>query len=252
MDRYARQTNYKNLGEEGQKKLLASRVAVVGAGALGCMSSNELVRAGVGFVRIIDGDTVDMTNLHRQSLYSEQDVAAGQPKVLAAATFLRAANSEVTVEAVPENLTPENADALLGDVDLVIDATDSMDARYLVNEFCVEQKKPWIYGGAVATEGMTASFLPGGPCFSCFTGATHKEKDAPDRSCRSFGVLNTLPPIVASLEVTEAVKILTGADTVRKDLLYFEIWDNECELLPLVKNPDCPICGKHEYRYLPR
>ena len=252
MDRYARQTNYYNLGEEGQKKLLASRVAVVGVGALGCVSSNELVRAGVGFVRIIDGDTVDITNLHRQILYTEQDVEEGKPKVLAAAKFLRAANSEVTVDAVPEKLTPENVDALLGDVDLVIDATDSMDARYLINEFCVEQKKPWIYGGAIATEGMTAAFLPGGPCFSCFTGATMKEKDAPDRSCKSFGVLNMLTAIVSSLEVMEAVKILTGADTVRKDPLYFEIWENECERLPLEKNPECPICGKHEYRYLRR
>ena len=121
---------------------------------------------------------------------------------------------------------------------------------YLINEFCVEHKKPWVYGGAVATEGMTAAFLPGGPCFSCFTGATRKEKDVPDRSCRSFGVLNTLTAIVSSLEVMEAVKILTGADTVRRELLFLEIWDNELELLSLEKNPECPICGKHEYRYL--
>lgn len=250
MDRYARQTNYMNLGEEGQKKLLASRVAVVGAGALGCVCSNELVRAGVGFVRIIDGDTVDITNLHRQILYTEKDVAEGKPKVFAAAKFLQEANSDVTVEAVAENLVPENAEDLLGDVDLVIDSTDSMDARYLINEFCVEHKKPWVYGGAVATEGMTAAFLPCGPCFSCFTGATRKEKDVPDRSCRSFGVLNTLTAIVSSLEVMEAVKILTGADTVRRELLFLEIWDNELELLSLEKNPECPICGKHEYRYL--
>lgn len=250
MNRYARQTNYMNLGEEGQRKLLASRVAVVGVGALGCVSSNELVRAGVGFVRIIDGDTVDITNLHRQILYTEQDVEAGKPKVFAAAKFLRAANSEVTVEAVAEKLVPENVQSLLGDVDLVIDATDSMDARYLINEFCVENRKPWVYGGAIATEGMTAAFLPEGPCFSCFTGAVRKEKDVPDRSCKSFGVLNSLTAIVSSLEVMEAIKILTGADTVRKELLFFEIWDNEFELLPLEKNPECPICGKHHYQYL--
>lgn len=250
MDRYARQTNYMNLGEEGQKKLLASRVAVVGTGALGCVSSNELVRFGVGFVRIIDGDTVDITNLHRQILYTEKDVAEGKPKVLAAARFLREANSDVTVDAVAEFLSPENVEALLGDVDLVVDATDNLDARYLINEFCVEHKKPWVYGGAVATEGMTAAFLPGGPCFSCFTGATEKEKDMPDRTCRSFGVLNTLTAIVSSLEVMEAVKILTGAKNVRRELLFFEIWDNELESLALEKNPDCPICGKHEYRFL--
>ena len=250
MDRYARQTNYRNLGEEGQKKLLSSRVAVVGAGALGCVSSNELVRAGVGFVRIIDGDTVDITNLHRQILYTEKDVSDGNPKVFAAAKFLREANSDVTVDAVAEKLVPENAEDLLSDVDLVIDATDSMDARYLINEYCIEHKKPWIYGGAIAAEGMTAVFLPDGPCFSCFTGAVQKEKDAPDRSCRSFGVLNSLTAIVSSLEVMEAIKILTGADTVRRDMIFFEIWDNECELLPMEKNPDCPICGKHEYRYL--
>lgn len=250
MERYARQTNYRNLGEEGQKKLLASRVAVVGAGALGCVSSNELVRAGVGFVRIIDGDHVDLTNLHRQILYTEEEAKTQANKAQAAAKHLREANSSVTIEDVCEHLIPENADRLLADVDLVIDATDSMDARYLINEYCVEHKKPWIYGGAIGSEGMTSAFLPGGPCFTCFTGATKKEKDVPDRSCRTFGVLNSLTAIVSSLQVMEAIKILTGANTVRKGVLFFEIWDNEIVLLALEKNPDCPICGKQEYQYL--
>ena len=250
MDRYARQTNYRNLGEEGQKKLLSSRVAVVGAGALGCVSSNELVRAGIGFVRIIDGDQIDLTNLHRQILFTEEDAKAQANKAQAAAKHLRAANSSVTVEDIGEHLVPENADRLLSDVDLVIDATDSMEARYLINEYCVEHKKPWIYGGAVGSEGMTAAFLPGGSCFCCFTSVTKKENDVPDRSCRTFGVLNSLTAIIASLQVTEAVKLLTGADTVRKGVLFVEIWDNEVKLLPLEKDPDCPVCGKREYQYL--
>ena len=245
LERYSRQTNYRNLGEEGQKKLLASRVAVVGAGALGCVSSNELVRAGVGFVRIINGDRVDITNLHRQILYTEADVKMDRPKSVAAAEHLREANSEVTVEAAGEFLTAENADALLGDVDLVIDATDNLDARYLINEYCVKHKKPWIYGGAVAAEGMTAVFLPGGPCLSCFTGADKTDPDMPDRTCRNFGVLNSLTAIVSSLQVMEAIKILTGADTVRKGVLYFDIWENEFERLPLEKNPNCPVCSNH-------
>lgn len=244
MNRYERQISYRNLGEGGQKKLSLARAAVVGAGALGSVSANELVRAGIGFLRIIDGDRLDITNLHRQILYTENDMHAGLLKAQAAAAHLSQANSDVAIEPICERLTADNASTLLANVDIVLDATDNMESRYIINEYCVKHRLPWVYGGAVASEGMCASFLPDGPCFSCFTGTDRHAPDAPDRSCRTFGVLNSLTAIVASLQVTEAIKIITGANTVRKNLLYIEVWDNEWQEIPLVKNPTCPICGK--------
>lgn len=249
-DRYSRQIRYRNIGEAGQKKLLDSKVAVVGMGALGCVSANELVRSGVGYVRIIDRDLVEYSNLQRQVLYTEDNAKRSDPKVFAAEEALSAANSEITIDPVFSDLNSSNADELLGGMDLIVDATDNFEARYLINEFCVEHGIPWVYGGAVGSEGMTASFLPGGPCLSCFTGGDGADTHSSGVTCSTAGVLNMLTAAVASLQVTEAVKILTGAETVRKDVLFIELWENEFIPLPLEKNPDCPVCAKHKYRYL--
>ena len=250
LERYSRQIRYKNIGEEGQKKLLASRVAVVGMGALGSVIANELVRAGVGFLRLIDRDLVEISNLQRQVLYTEQDAETSLPKVTAAAAHLAEANSEVQIEPIFGDLNSGNIETLLGDVDLVVDGTDNMETRELINEYCVENQIPWIYGGAIESEGMTASFLPGGPCLACFSGTGTAEGSSGTVTCSSVGVLNSVTAIVASLEATEAIKILAGADTVRRDILFLELWENEFETIPLEKNPSCPVCGSHHYRYL--
>ena len=249
-ERYSRQIRFRHIGEEGQEKLLASTVVIVGMGALGCVSANELVRAGIGHLRFIDRDLVELSNLQRQSLYTEEDAAESVPKVFAAAERLASANSEVELEPVFSDLTSSNADSLFDGTDLIVDATDNLETRYLINEYCVEHGIPWVYGGAIGSEGMTASFLPGGPCFSCFTGRANSSGQTPGPTCSTAGVLNSLTALISSLQVTEAVKILTGADSVRTDTLYIDLWDNEFIRIPLMKNPDCPVCGHHHYSYL--
>ena len=249
-ERYSRQIRFRHIGTEGQDKLLSSTVVIVGMGALGCVSANELVRAGIGHLRIIDRDLVELSNLQRQTLYTEEDAAEAVPKVFAAEEYLRSANSEVELTPVFDDLTAANADSLLGGADLIVDATDNLETRYLINEYCVEHGIPWVYGGALGSEGMTASFLPGGPCFSCFTGHSSAKGQGSGLTCSTAGVLNCLTALVASLQVTEAVKILTGADTVRRDILCIELWDNEFDPIPLEKNPDCPVCVHHRYSYL--
>ncbi len=249
-ERYSRQIRYRHIGAKGQEKLLSSFVVIVGMGALGCVSANELVRAGVGHLRFIDRDLVELSNLQRQVLYTEEDAAGAVPKVTAAARKLRAANSDVKLEPVFGDLNPGNIDALLEGAGLIIDATDNLETRYLINEYCVENQIPWVYGGAVGSEGMMAPFLPGGPCFSCFSGHTQTYGKAPGRTCSTAGVLGSLTALVASLQVTEGIKILTGSDAVRKDLLYIELWENEFCTIPVEKNPECPVCGRHQYHYL--
>ena len=249
-ERYSRQIRFRQIGTSGQKKLLASFVVIVGMGALGCVSANELVRAGVGHLRFIDRDLVELSNLQRQVLYTEEDAAAAVPKVTAAARKLQAANSDVILEPVFGDLNPGNIDTLFEGADLIVDAADNLETRYLINEYCVEHQIPWVYGGAVGSEGMTAVFLPDGPCFSCFSGHAHASGQTTGRTCSTAGVLNTLTALVASLQVTEGIKILTGSDAVRKDLLYIELWENEFCTIPLEKNPDCPVCGRHHYHYL--
>lgn len=249
-ERYSRQIRYRNIGEDGQNKLLSSKVTIVGMGALGCVSANELVRAGVGYVRLIDRDLVEFSNLQRQVLYTEENARKSDPKVFAAAEFLKSVNSEITIEPVFGDLNSSNAEELLGGCDLIVDATDNLEVRYLINEYCVENEVPWVYGGAVSSEGMTASFLPGGPCLSCFTGSEGAAGQGSGITCSTAGVLNSLTAVVASLQVTEAIKILTGSDAVRRGMLFIELWENECLELPLDKNPDCPVCAGHQYKYL--
>lgn len=249
-DRYSRQIRFRNIGQAGQDKLLSSRVAVIGMGALGCVSANELVRAGAGYVRLIDRDLVEGSNLQRQVLYTEADAENSDPKVYAAAEYLRAVNSEIEIDPVFGDLNASNIDELLGGIDLVVDATDNFEVRYLINEYCVEHGIPWVYGGAVSSEGMVATFVPGGPCLCCYTGSDSAEGHNSGITCSTAGVLNSLTAVVASIQVTEAIKILTGSDEVRADALYIDLWANEFIPIPVVKNPDCPVCGGRRYRYL--
>ena len=252
MDRYSRQIRYKNIGTEGQKKLLASRVCIIGMGALGCAGASLLARAGIGFIRIVDRDLVEISNLQRQILYTEEDARENVPKVFAAADHLKEANSSIAVDPVFQDLNSSTCIKVLEGMDLILDATDNLETRYLINEYCVENQIPWVYGGAVGSEGMTASFLPGGPCFSCFTGHADAQGAQSGRTCSTEGVLNSLTTIIAAYQVTEAIKILTGSADVRKDLMFVEIWDNETEYLSLEKNPACLICSGKDYRYLGR
>ena len=249
-DRYARQTALRQIGAAGQEKLGKANVVIVGAGALGCMQAQLLCRAGIGHLRLIDRDSVEMNNLQRQLLYTEEDAADHMPKAEAARRRLEEINSSVTLEAVIADLNSSNAEALLKDADLVMDAADNMPTRCLINEVCVKYRIPWIYGGAVGTEGMTMNILPEGPCLCCMTGKSHYEGDGRTRTCSTVGVLNSLTSIIASVQCTEAFKILTGSGHIRKGLLFVELWDNETQQIAVEKDPDCPVCGRGEYWYL--
>lgn len=247
-NRYSRQIAFPPIGAEGQKKLTESRVAIIGLGALGSASADELARAGIGFLRIVDRDFVEYSNLQRQVLYTEADAAEDVPKAIAAAEKLASFNSEITIEPVIADVNSGNIDSFIKDVDLVVDATDNMEIRRLINEACHHLKKPWIFGGVAGSYGMTMNFLGGDndPCLSCVF-----EDDslgiASGETCATAGILNMLTNTVASIQCVEAVKILIGADTVRRSLLYIDMWFNEVDTAEVAKSPDCPVCVHEKY-----
>lgn len=247
MERYSRQEAFFGIGPGRQQKLLASRVTVIGLGALGSASANLLARAGVGYLRLVDRDYVELSNLQRQMLYTEHDALEAVPKAAAAAEHLAQINSEIEIEPVIVDVNSGTIDALIEDVDLIVDATDNFEVRMLVNEACHVLKKPWIYGGAVASYGMTMNILPekDAPCLRCLISEDHPEGE----TCATAGVLGTLTSIVASIQCTEALKILTGSPDVRRTLLAFDIWSNEIDEVQIDRDPDCPVCSRGEYLY---
>ncbi len=251
MDRYRKQILFEPIGEEGQAKLARSRVAVVGVGALGSMAANLLARAGVGFLRLIDRDFVELDNLQRQVLFDEADARASSPKAVAAKEKLGAVNSEIHIEAVIEDLRARNAESLLSDVDLVLDGTDNFETRYLVNEVCVKLGKPWIYAGVVGASGMMLVVRPtDGPCLACVFPDAPAPEDAP--TCDTAGVLGPAVSVVASFQVTEALKLLTGqADAVSKGLVRFDVWKGIVqESLLVASRLDCTVCRDRSFPLL--
>ena len=250
-DRYSRQERFFGIGKDGQEKIRRSRVAIIGLGALGTVIAEELTRAGIGFLRLIDRDFVELHNLQRQMLYDEEDARMHRLKVEACAQHLHSINSEVQVEAFPEDFNYGNAESFLQDVDLILDGTDNLETRYLINEVCVKLRKPWIYGGAVEAQGMTMSFLPGEACFSCVTGTVEPfMNQSTQKTCSTAGVLSPATAIVASLEVKEALKILVSADTLEQGLITFDVWKNSFHHFHPEKKADCPICQRQKFHYL--
>ena len=247
--RYSRQEAFYGIGREGQEKLLASRVCVIGLGALGTVTANNLARAGVGFIRIVDRDYVELSNLQRQVLYTEKDILEQLPKAEAARRHLEDANSEIEIEAMITDFNSSTADTLISDVDLVLDATDNFEARDLINEACHVHRKSWIYGGALGSGGMTMNFIYGEdqPCFACFAGSDAKNTSG--ESCATTGVLASATAIVSSIQSSEAIKFLTGMEEPRKTLVYFDLWANQFQEISITKNPDCRVCVHEQYSY---
>lgn len=249
LSRYARQTVFPGIGVEGQHKLLTSRVAIVGMGALGTVLANNLARAGVGFLRLCDRDFVERHNLQRQVLFDEADAEAGTPKAIAAATQLARVNSAIHVEPVVTDVTAENIHSLIADVDVVLDGTDNFETRYLINDACVQAGKPWVYSGAVASYGMTMTIVPGQTaCLRCL----FPEPMGVGRAdtCETAGVLNGVVGVIASIASTEAIKLLVGADSLNAGLVHIDLWTNSYERFPLTRRPGCPTCDHHEYPFL--
>nr|WP_282201332.1 ThiF family adenylyltransferase [Collibacillus ludicampi] len=252
MERYSRQILFPPIGEEGQRRLLKSRVAVVGMGALGTVLANHMVRAGVGFVRIIDRDYVEMSNLQRQMLYDETDAKEGLPKAAAAAKKLQAINSGVEIDPVITDLTWRNAEELLANMDLILDGTDNFQVRFLINDVCVKHNIPWVYGGGVSAHGMTMTIIPGKtPCLRCL----FESLPAPGstQTCDTAGVIGPLIHIVASLQAVEAMKILIDDQAhLRRSMLNVSLWDHHIADVDVThaRRTDCPACGKHQFEFL--
>ena len=249
-ERYSRQVLFQGVGEVGQTRLTAARIAIVGCGATGSAVASLLARAGVGTIRIIDRDYVEPSNLQRQTLFDEADARESLPKAIAAARKISAFNSDVVVDAQVADLTPSNVESLLEGNALVLDGTDNFETRYLVNDYAVKHAVPWIYAAAVGSYGVTLNVLPGRTaCLACIF------PDSPRgavETCETSGILNSAVNVIASIEATEAIKILVGAEEkLRPTLLSWDVWRNEtAELNARSPRADCRACGKRDFIHL--
>jgi len=252
-ERYSRQILFAGIGEEGQERLLQSSAVLVGCGALGTVSAGLLVRAGVGSLRIIDRDFVELSNLQRQGLFEELDARESLPKAVAAERRLRAINSDVKIEGVVSDLTPKNAGELLAGFSLILDGTDNFESRLLINDAALLLKTPWIYAAAVGSYGLTFTVRPEATaCFACLVEAEH---DAPrngfEETCDTAGILNSAASLIASIQATEAIKILSGNSAALSErLVSSDVWMNRFQSIRVARNPSCRACALHKFTYL--
>ncbi len=253
LERYSRQVLFRELGEEGQRRLMSGRVLVCGCGALGSVIAETLVRAGVGFVRLVDRDFVEWTNLQRQVLFDEQDVEQRLPKAVAAAEKLRRINSRVVVEPHVVDVDYSNVLDLCRDVDLILDGTDNFEVRFLINDASLELGVPWVYGGCVGSHGQQMTIFPGQTaCLRCLI----ESPPAPGTTdtCDTAGVLAPAVNVIASLQSLDALKILAGrADAVAPQLTVVDLWDRTFRTVDLQGLPErtqCPACQRGERAWL--
>jgi adenylyltransferase/sulfurtransferase len=238
------------MGLEGQRKLAQARAAVVGCGALGTFQAQALVRAGVGLVRIIDRDYVELNNLQRQWLFTEADAQSAMPKAVAAARHLGESNSAVAVEPVVADVTPASIEDLLSGVHLVLDATDNFETRFLLNDFAVQNKIPWIYGAAVGTYGLAFPVFPlDSACLRCIY------PDPPggaQPTCETAGVLNTITATIAAIQSTMALQFLSGqSPAVPRVITSVDLWTGAFRRIALPpRDPQCPTCAMRQFEFL--
>lgn len=249
-DRYSRQERFAGLGPEGQRRLGEARVAIAGCGALGTYHASVLARAGVGYLRIVDRDYVELNNLQRQWLFEESDAAEALPKAMAAARNLARVNSEIEVEPVVADVTAANIEDLLSGVDLILDGTDNFETRFLLNEYAVREGLPWIYGGAVGSYGIAMPVLPGEtPCLVCLY---PEPPSGAQPTCETAGVLATATTMIGALQSTMALQILSGhRDLVPKRITTFDLWTgNLRQINQPARDPDCAVCGRRVFERL--
>lgn len=249
--RYSRQMLFKPIGPAGQRKLAERSVLIVGMGALGTVLANHMVRAGVGHVRFVDRDYVEASNLQRQMLYDEEDAAQSIPKAVAARQKLAKVNSAVKLDEIVADVTVDNIEQLLDGVDLVLDGTDNFQTRYLLNDACFKYGIPFVYGGAVASRGMSAIFVPGQTaCLRCLIQPT----EGSGETCDTIGVIAPIVDIVASYQTAEAMKHLVGDTSSRRNsLVTMDIWHNHYYEMKLPSpRSDCPVCSGQHYPALER
>lgn len=252
-NRYARQILFYGIGETGQNTIREKSAAIVGCGALGCTSANLLVRSGLGYLKIIDRDFIEESNLQRQSLFDEEDISKNLPKAIAAQRKLEKINPHVKIKAFVTDLNPSNINNTLRDADVIIDGTDNFETRFLLNDFCVKNCIPWIYGACIGSIGMTMNIIPSKtPCLRCVL------EDIPlfgtTETCDTAGIIAPIASMIASIQVAEALKILTGNfDALSKGLLKIDLWRNEIKRMYLddIKaKSDCITCKQQNYEFL--
>lgn len=246
--RYIRQEIFREMGKKGQEILKNSCVAIVGLGALGSVSAQLLARAGVGKLALIDRDIVELSNLQRQSLFDENDI--GKAKAAQAKEHLNRINSEIIVDFFIDDLNFENISEIFSRgkaFDLILDCTDNLETRFLINDFCIKNRIPFIYASAVGSKGYIFNIIPNknSPCLRCFL----KEAARLD-TCEAFGVLNTATSAIASIQADEAIKILAKKTNFETKLVFFDIWKNELSKLKVSKNRNCECCAKNNFEYL--
>ena len=243
LQRYSRQTAFEKLGIGNQLKLFNSCAVVIGLGALGSVIANNLCRAGVGKLRLIDRDYVDISNLPRQLLFDEDDAGAKRPKAEAAYNHLSRINSKTVLEPMIVHADASNIDSLIQGADLVLDGSDNMEVRFVINEACFRRRIPWVFGGVLGSGGNSMTIIPGaGPCLRCLMPDIPPPGTFP--TCAEAGVLNMVTGMIASLESAEAIKILTGSPDINRRIFVLDVWNNTAEYLDLSANPDCPVCGR--------
>lgn len=250
MERYARQILLPGIGEAGQEKLLQAKAVIIGCGALGTVIANNLARAGVGHLIIADRDYIELNNLQRQILFDEEDIARGLPKAVAAAQKLRRINSSIRIDPAVTDVNFENIESLIRDADVVLDGTDNFETRYLINDACIKNDIPWIYGGVIAGCGMSMTILPRKtPCLRCLY--TEMPPPGTVATCDTAGVLGPIVGAIAAVESAEAMKLLIGTGRRNEGLIVLDLWENHFEMIAIPeRSKDCPTCGRGEYEFL--
>jgi adenylyltransferase/sulfurtransferase len=254
-ERYSRQIRFAPLSAEGQEQLAASTTVIVGCGALGSVQASLLARAGVGTIRLIDRDYVEESNLQRQILYTEQDAREGLPKAEAARRHLHQANSTIRIEACVTDLHAGNADELLSGAQVILDATDNFETRFLINDYSVREGIAWIYGAAVGSYGIAMPVIPmpvPGDATACFRCIYPEAPRGVQPTCETAGILGPVTSLIGSIQAMEAIKLLSGrAASVRRRIFTADLWNGPVrETAMPARDPDCPACGRREFAYL--
>ncbi len=250
-ERYSRQILFREIGEEGQKRLLAAKAVLIGCGALGSAQAETLVRAGIGRLRIIDRDFVEASNLQRQTLFDEEDARQSLPKAVAAKRKLLAINPECHIEEIVGDATSKTIEEWVEGSDVILDGTDNFETRFLINDVAVKRNLPWVYGGAVASYGVTMTIRPGKTaCLACVL----SERPALGlvETCDTVGVLAVVAQSIAAIQASEAMKLLLGReDALHGQLISIDMWTNQRAAMRVPdRNPDCLPCGKRQFVYL--
>lgn len=250
--RYSRQLLFAPIGEEGQARLDSTRIAVIGCGALGCQQAEMLTRAGVGFIRIIDRDFVELSNLHRQTLFTESDAAQNLPKVIAASARLSSINPSIIVDARIADVNYSNIEDLTRDVDIILDATDNFETRFLINDAALKLSKPWVYGAVVGAHGVQMTIRPGvTPCLRCIF--PDPPRPGSTETCDTAGVILPIVATIASYQVVEAMKLaMNKTSELHDSLIQIDIWSNRITTTRLTnaRRDDCPACEHRSYEFL--